>query len=126
MDAVSAIVLLGGVTMFEADDFAKDPYGYATNQAGHACIIGIPAGLVLLPFIGPYAAPVVVALVYGGLWEVVIQRGKLWRDSIEDTAHVMAGASIICGATVSYWTVAGCVAAWLALIAIGFTRRWKL
>lgn len=112
--------------MFGPDDFATDPYGYATNQAGHGYIIGMPIALALIPFWGPYATPIVIALAYGIVWEIIIQRGKKWADSLEDTAHVMAGASIICGAMVSYWTAAICMAAALAVIACGFLRRWKL
>lgn len=114
------------MSMFGPDDFARDPYGYATNQAGHACIIGLPAALVLLPWFGPVLTPIIVAVVYGVVWELIVQRGRMWADSLDDTAHVMAGASIICGATVGYWTAAVCVAAWLVVVLIGFLRRWRL
>lgn len=113
------------MTLLQAGDYRHDWYGYACNQAGHAAIVGMPAALVLVPFLGPIWTPIVVAAVYGLVWEWLIQRGGMWADSVEDTAHVMAGASAICGALVGYWTAAACVAAWLCLLALGIARRWR-
>ncbi|MDZ7906412.1 MAG: hypothetical protein U5N55_12000 [Cypionkella sp.] len=115
------------MSLFPPDDFANDWYGYATNQAGHALIIGSPSAMILAPWLGYVATPVIVALVYGIVWEWIVQGGRLWRDSVEDTAHVMTGASLICGALAyGYWVVVVCLVAWLCLLAFGVYRRvWR-
>jgi hypothetical protein len=103
----------------------NDPYAWATNQAGHAAIIGIPAALLLLGLgVHPVAAPIIVAFVYTIAWEVAADHWRVdWRDSLMDAANVMAGASIICGALVSYWTAVACVLLWLAIIGFGWWQR---
>lgn len=111
------------MTLLQPDDYRTDWYGYACNQAGHAAIVGIPAALLLVPFFGTVPTPIIIAAVYGILWEIIIQRGRMWADSVEDTAHVMAGSSIICGVLTGYWTALICAAAWLALLALGIARR---
>ena len=85
---------------FQPNDFPNDPYGAVTSQAGHAAIIGMPlcagvlwvwlaiSGMGGLAFV---AAPVVVALGYGLLWEGVVQRFTMPGDALMDTASVMAG-----------------------------------
>ncbi len=112
------------MTLFEPDDFRDNWYGYATNQAGHAYLVGAPLALIAAPWWGLVAAPVVVALCYGIFWELIVQRGRMWRDSFEDTVHVMAGASVLCAALSSdALTVAGCMAAQGALLGLGIWRR---
>ena len=110
--------------IFAPDDFDGDPYGFLTNQAGHAYLVGCPLALAAAPAFGLLAAPVVVGIGYALIWERVIQRGRDWRDSLEDSVHVMAGASVICGALSGDWlTVWGCLAAQGALLGSGVWRR---
>lgn len=110
--------------MFAPDDFRRDRYGYLTNQAGHAYLVGAPIALAASPWWGLVAAPVVVAVSYGLFWEIGVQRGRLWRDSLEDTVHVLAGASVICAAlSGDAMTVAACMAAQAALLGLGWWRR---
>lgn len=121
--------------MFEADDFARDPYGYATNQGSHMSVVGVTLGWLALYLLPAVWAPVAVALVYGVGWEVIKQRGRKWADSLEDTAHVAVGASVLAGcfyylppaAVWPAWVTVGlCLAAWLVVLFIGFFRRFRL
>lgn len=107
------------------DDQRNDWYAWATNQAGHSAIIGMPAALLCLPVFGPIWTPVFVALVYLTVWEVMAGHWRAdWRDSLMDTAHVMAGASLLCGALAfGYWTAVACVLSWLCLIGFGVWQR---
>lgn len=106
------------------NDFPGQPYAYLTNQAGHAYLVGFPAALALAPLAGLVAAPVIVAVIYGILWEIVIQNGRLWRDSLEDTVHVMVGAAVLCAAlSGSALTVAEVMGAQAGLLAVGVWRR---
>ena len=110
--------------IFEPDDFAGDWYGYATNQSGHAYLVGLPAALIVAPWWGLIAAPAVIAVAYAVFWEWLVQHGRDWRDSLEDSVHVMAGASVICAAlSGDVLTVAGCLAAQVALLGLGVWRR---
>lgn len=124
--------------MLDPDDYDDDPYGHVTNQAGHAAIVGVGLCLALLWVGWPVLwVPVVVAGVYAGGWEWGVQRYLWrrqfdWRDSIMDTACVMAGASILCGALYDVTdlrnpllTVTAAWTAWLALVFWGGLRRWK-
>lgn len=119
--------------MLEADDFAADPYGHITNQAGHAQLVGVPMALLGLIILPPVAVPVLVAVLYGLIWEVLIQpQPKGWADSLMDTACVMAGASILCGAfhyIPDFWpawrTVAACFVAYAVVVGVGALRRWQ-
>jgi hypothetical protein len=110
--------------IFAPDDFDDDPYGYLTNQAGHAYLVGCPAALIISPWFGLVVTPVIVAVIYGVWWELALQRGRDWRDSLEDAVHVMAGASVICAAlSGDVLTVAGCLVAQGVLLVIGIYRR---
>jgi len=99
-----------------SDDFKGDPYSAVTNQTGH---FAIGLGFVVLTGISAWWAVLVAALLYWVFVEVAGQGLALWRDSIMDTAHVMAGAAF--GAvTVPYvpdWTPQGVYAVWAALLA---------
>lgn len=111
--------------MWQPDDQRNDPYGWITNQAGHAAIVGMPASLALIGLgVDIVAAPIVVALVYALAWEWA--QGHViadWRDSLMDAANVMAGASIISGAFSGYWTAAACVVMWGCILALGWWQR---
>ena len=121
--------------MFDADDFATDQLGHIGNQAAHGQIVGVCIALLCLILMPPWAAPIVVALVYGIVWEVLIQpQPKGWADSIMDTACVMGGASVLCGAFhfipgEVFWqawrTVAVAFLAYGGLVLLGGLRRWK-
>lgn len=109
---------------FDPSAFRGDPYGYLTNQAGHAYLVGAPLALALAPWAGLIAGPAIVALAYGIIWELVIQRGRLWRDSLEDTVHVLAGASVMSAAlNGDALIVAECMGAQAGLLAVGVWRR---
>lgn len=118
------------MTLLKANDFARDWYGYATNQAGHAAIIGGGLALLALTVLPALWVPPLVALAYGVIWEWAIQRGRMWWDSLEDTAHVMAGAAppaaAVYGAA-DFWfmwaTLAACYGAWVAVLSVGVIRR---
>ena len=114
------------------DSFPNDWYGEVTNQAGHHALIGVPFALALLPFLPVVWVPVVVAAVYAVIWEAIAQHGADWRDSLTDTACVMAGASLICAPFFFlppdlFWPVwitqALCFVIWAGLLAIGVVRR---
>ena len=99
-------------------------YAWLTVQAGHSVLVGVPMGLALMPFLGPYISPVAVFVVYLLAWEFSVQRlGAGLADALQDSACVMAGASIICGYAVGYWTAWGALAAWAVFLAIGVYRR---
>ena len=101
--------------MFAPGNFKGDPYGHATNQAGHMAI-GLVLAAVLAPIWG-YPAALIVALGYGLLWEGLVQRYVLPWDSLEDTLNVAAGAA---------YAVSGSLAvlgAWAILLAVGVWRR---
>ncbi|WP_347837762.1 hypothetical protein [uncultured Planktomarina sp.] len=74
----------------------RDWYGWLTNQAGHAYLVGFPAIYAVLSFTGAtgLSAVAIVAAVYFLLWEVIIQRGKDRADQIMDTFHVASGAAV--------------------------------
>jgi hypothetical protein len=108
----------------EPDGFRRDPYGYLTNQAGHAYLVGLPAALIVSPWWGLMATPVIIGAIYGVVWEWALQGGRYWRDSLEDTVHVTVGASVICAAlSGDRMTVIGCMVAQAILLAIGVWRR---
>ena len=110
--------------IFSPDDFDGDWYGYLTNQSGHAYLVGCPAALIVSPWWGLVAAPAVIGLCYAIVWEWMVQRGRDWRDSLEDSVHVTAGASAICAAlSGDVATVAGCLAAQGVLLMVGIYRR---
>lgn len=121
--------------MWDADDFAGDPYGHATNQAGHAFLVGAPMALIFLTLAPPVAVPILAAMLYGIIWEILIQRGRLWADSLMDTACVMVGSSVICGGftyipPALFWqawvTITACFIGYAIVVGWGFLRRWRV
>lgn len=103
------------------DDFRDNWYGHATNQSGHAWIIGFPAGLALAG-LWPIWAAALCGAVYLAVWEVAIQRKGSRADQLEDAAHVALSALCGAGCAASGWAIAG----WLMsviLIAAGVLRR---
>lgn len=110
--------------IFPPDSFPRDWYQWLTNQAGHSVLVGVPAGLALMPFLGPYIAPLAVFTIYLVFWEWGKQRfGAGLADAMEDSACVMAGASLICGYEVGYWTAWGAFAVWCLFLAWGVWKR---
>ena len=101
--------------MFTPGNFPRNPYGHATNQAGHMAI-GLCLAAPLAPFWG-YPAALIVAMGYGLLWEGLVQRYVLPWDSLEDTLNVAAGASYAVSG--SLWVLG----AWAVLLAVGVWRR---
>lgn len=118
--------------MLDPDAFETDWYGYVTNQAGHAFVIGTGLALVALVMVpGVWAIPLVAAVYFVG-WEVLIQRGNLWADSLEDAAFVAAGAAPVSAAMwyaddvrAAWLTVAACYMVSMAALLIGAVRRWQ-
>lgn len=78
------------------DDYRRDWYGHATNQAGHAFAVGFPIGMAL-GTMGPLWATWWALIAYLLIWEIAIQRRGRRADQIEDAAHVALGA--LCAAS---------------------------
>jgi hypothetical protein len=79
------------MSIFEYDNFKNDPYGWLTNQAGHALLGVVLYTLAVAAmfwsfdeFPQRHIAWAVVAGIYI-TWEFVIQRGAHFWDSVEDT-----------------------------------------
>lgn len=104
--------------------FPGDPYGHVTNQSGHYAAVGITAALAVLPWWGA-ASCVIVAAAYALFWEIGVQKGRLWRDSLEDTINVFCGAALVSVAVdMDRYREAWAVhVAWFVLLAIGAWRR---
>lgn len=66
------------------DEYKNDPYGYATNQAGHFCI-----GL-FLALLFPWWLVVSTYVVWEATQVYLFKAGV--QDSIEDTAFVAGGS----------------------------------
>ncbi len=91
--------------LFTADDFDSDWYGYATNQIGHAMLIGgVGTFLLALSYwtlfgVYPYRIHLFLAIVVAySLYECCKQGWHGW-DSVEDiifTAVYGAGGSLWC------------------------------
>jgi hypothetical protein len=108
--------------MFAPGNFRNDPEGYIGNQAGHMAI-GLALTTVLYPMWGIPAA-IVVGLLYGLLWEGLMQKWVLPIDSFEDSVHVTTGGGFIAAALAYGWGAAMAIlAAWAVLLALGVYRR---
>lgn len=112
-------------TLEQPDAQPGDWYGWVTNEAGHAALVGVPAAMILLGLGVPaWLVPAAVAAVYGVIWEGLFQPGTIWSDSLSDTAHVAAGATLITAAlSWGFWLTAAVLAAWGVLLAVGIARR---
>lgn len=106
--------------MLPPSSFPRDPEGYLGNQAGHF-LIGFWLAYALLPLWG-YPTPLIVGLGYWLVWELGVQRGRLWRDSIEDAIHVTTGATALCAA-MQGWAVWPVMSAQGLLLGVGAWRR---
>jgi len=81
--------------IFRPSAFRGDPYGFVTNQAGHAYLVGFPLAWFWAHVIGsPVVMLIMIAAVYMLLWEVMAQQSDEWADSAEDTLHTVLGASV--------------------------------
>ena len=81
--------------IFEANAFRGDWYGFLTNQAGHAYLVGFPAAWVIAHIVGnPILILAIIVAVYMAVWEVIAQHGDDWKDSAEDTLHVALGSAV--------------------------------
>ena len=108
--------------MFAPGNFRNDPEGHLANQAGHMAI-GLALTTVLYPLWGVPAA-IVVGVLYGLLWEGLVQRWVLPIDSFEDSVHVTTGGGFIAAALAYGWGAAMAIlAAWAVLLALGVWRR---
>lgn len=106
------------------DAFWGDPYGHVTNQCAHF-VVGVWLAIVAVSWSGP-ATPLLVGSLYLIVWEIGVQRGRLWRDSLEDTVHVTTGAAVITAALQGgYWPVVAVLVAQAGLLAVGVRRRSK-
>jgi hypothetical protein len=108
----------------KASDFPGQPYQHLTNQAGHAYLVGGPLAIMAAPWTGLILAPVIIAAVYLVIWEILVQHGRLWRDSFEDTIHVLCGAAVLCSAlSGDFLAVSLTMTAQWVLLAVGVWRR---
>ncbi len=106
----------------QPDEQLNDWYGWATVQCGHFCI-GAAGGLALWTLWG-IIAPLAVFMAYLLVWEGAVQRfGAGVGDALADSGCVAAGAAVICGAFVGYWTAVGAFAVWAVFMAWGIARR---
>lgn len=111
--------------MFGPDAYPRDPYGWVTNQAGHAAIVGIAMGGALL-WLPPIPATIIAASVYFIVWEwayqIVALGSKLYRDAVADTINVAMGAGLAgaVGLVPAFWAIWG---AWLLILCIGAAYR---
>ena len=80
--------------MLKPNDFARDWYGFVTNQAGHAYLIGFPLVYAWMFWLDPISAVLATFISYLLIWEGGVQRFSMPRDAIEDAAHVTAGAAV--------------------------------
>ena len=106
-----------------SDAFARDPYGHLTNPLGHG-VLGIAVATVAtaggLPAL---SHPPIAAALYWLLVEVWGQGLTLLWDSLEDAAHVMAGAALAASLAVSPVTACGVLAVWG--LALGWGYWWR-
>lgn len=86
-------------------------YAWATNQAGHAFVVGFPMALAYsATSMRQELVPISVAMTYFGLWELLVQNGKRPKDALNDTGFVFLGAAAM------VWPIA-----WFAfIVALGF------
>lgn len=99
--------------------FLRDPYGYLTNQCGHG-VLGIAVATVATALGLHWAAqPLAAALLYWLLVEVWGQGLTLLWDSLEDAAHVMAGAALAAALALSPGAACAVLAVWGAALAWG-------
>jgi hypothetical protein len=108
-------------------------YAHLTNQGAHGGLVGVGAALALSPLLSAVACFWAIVLGYGIGWELLVQRGRDWRDSLEDTAHVTAGGAVLLAAlqhvhAVDFWAAWGgaalAFAGWCALLVLGVWRRF--
>lgn len=105
----------------KSDAFENDPYGWTTNQCGHA-LIGIAAS-VLTPWAWG-GDMITIAAAYWLVSEVLLQRRALFADAAQDTAFVTSGATLPIALGAGYWPGAGVVAIIGAMLALGaWVRR---
>lgn len=111
--------------LLRPDAQPRDWYGWLTNQAGHAALVGQPAALALMiAGVPAWATAAIVAVAYLALWERLIQRGRDWADSLTDTASAGAGAALLATAVVADLPAAVFVlAVWAAVLVAGVRRR---
>lgn len=110
-------------TLNASSDHRDNWYAWVTNQRAHG-VLGIEIAVVFvllgLPF---WAAPLAATLAYWVLIECFAQKLSDWRDSLMDTAHVMAGATMVAAIPRDDWTALIALAVWLALQVFGVWRR---
>lgn len=117
------------------DAYPDDWYRWMGGQAGHAAIIGGPLALAQIALGGPVAmAGTLAGFVYWLVWETLIQRGRDWRDNLDDATHVALGASLVSmpfafiPAPERLEAAMGMGAVyliWLVLLTVGIHRRLK-
>lgn len=111
--------------LLRPDAQPRDWYGWLTNQAGHAALVGQPAAMALMiAGVPAWASAAIVAVAYLIVWERLIQRGRDRADSLTDTASVGAGAALLATAVLSDLPAAVFVlAVWAAVLVAGVRRR---
>lgn len=102
--------------------FPGDPEGYLGNQCAHFAI-GLALTVLLLPAWGTPSA-LIVGVLYGIVWEGLVQRWVLPWDSFEDSIHVTTGGTVIAEALAGGRPgVEVVLIFWVALLTIGVRRR---
>lgn len=111
--------------LLRPDAQPRDWYGWLTNQAGHAALVGQPAALALMIAGVPAIWTGLVAyVVYLVVWERIVQRGRDWSDSLTDALSVGLGAALLGSAFAADLPAAVCVlAVWAAVLVAGVRRR---
>lgn len=104
------------------DAQSDDWYGWATNQLSHG-VVGMVLVLALRMVLPGPVAPLAVPLLYYLVWERWIQRGPDGADSLVDTLHVTAGATLIVLALAGLPEACLCVVGLWALALIDGIRR---
>lgn len=111
--------------LMKPDDQMHDWYRWATSQAGHMALVGVPAALALLALHLPaWCIPPVVWFAYGTGWEWFVQKNPATIDGLVDTLMVTFGAAFVVAFHAHGPIAAGLVwCGFLAAILIGIRRR---
>lgn len=106
------------------DEFLDDWYTWMGNQCGHALLVGLPAALVTRQLTSDlWEIFVVVFVAYFIVWEKLIQRNHIVRDSMTDTFHVALGATILSSMSGPVWITLSLFFCELFLLFRGVSRR---
>lgn len=113
-------------TLKTASAHMRDGYAETTNQLSHGMAIGVSGTLALIWGGVPLMlAHWIVGAGYLIGWEWRVQRGRDWRDSLQDAAAVTIGGAVAAGAVHDVATGLAVCGLWAPLLARGWWVRWK-